>query len=74
MRRRGIDRTLEHYKKKIANGGRNTDQTKVHFEKVLQELENVQAEYTSIGTALHEAQSYLEGLVPHILKRMLADL
>lgn len=58
---------MEHHKNKIANGGRNTDQTRSRFEQVLQDLEKVQAEYTTIATALHEAQSYLEGSNRRIL-------
>lgn len=66
-RRRSIEQTMKHHKNKLANGGRNTDQTKSRFEKVLQDLEKVQAEYTSIATALQEAQSYLEGSKHRIL-------
>lgn len=66
-RRRNIEQTMEHHKKKIVNGGRNTEQTRIRFKQLLQDLEKVQAEYTSIGTALHEAQSHLEGWIHRIL-------
>lgn len=72
-RRRNIKQTMEHQKKKITNGGRNTDQTRTRFENALEDLEKVQVEYTSIASALQEAQSYLEGSNKVYLGR-LADL